>query len=303
VDAYWLAQLLVRGIPPILLDCGVVDVHLQTEHLGWHTDDFLIIGESGSGTRRKLAGQVKRTFTVSATDTECKKAIQDFWKDFGRADRFSPVADRFALVTLRGTKTLLESFAGLLDCSRAARDGAEFERRLATPGFIAAKAVRHCDELRTIVSELEGRSITGADIWPFLRVLHVLSLDLDTSTRQTEAMIKTLLAHTSSESDPIAAADSSWSALLGLAGDAMAEARSLSRDELPQALRQRHAPLGGTEQRALQALKNHTAFILRGIRSTIGGDFHLPRAGLVQHVLEQLESAQVVLVSGPAGSG
>src|SRR2546426_1945131 len=65
VNAYWLAQLLVRGIPPILHDCTVVEVYLQTEHLGWHTDDFLIVGESGSGKRRKLAGQVKRTFTVS----------------------------------------------------------------------------------------------------------------------------------------------------------------------------------------------------------------------------------------------
>ena len=43
---------------------------------------FGLAGESGSGKRRKLAGQVKRTFTVSATDDECKKAVQDFWKDF-----------------------------------------------------------------------------------------------------------------------------------------------------------------------------------------------------------------------------
>lgn len=133
VAAYWLAQLLVRGIPPILQDCAVVEVHLQTEHLGWHTDDFLIVGQDGSGDRRKLAGQVKRTFTVSATDHECKKAMQDFWKDFWNPRQFSVAADRFALVTLRGTNTLLEHFAELLDCSRAARDGAEFERRLATP--------------------------------------------------------------------------------------------------------------------------------------------------------------------------
>jgi hypothetical protein len=78
VAAYWLAQLLVRGIPPILHDCTVEEVHLQTEHLGWHTDDFLIVGQNGSGDYRKLVGQVKRTFTVSSTDDECKKAVQDF---------------------------------------------------------------------------------------------------------------------------------------------------------------------------------------------------------------------------------
>jgi hypothetical protein len=303
VDAYWLAQLLVHGIPPILLDCKLVEVHLQVAHLGWHTDDFLIIGQSGSGSERKLAGQVKRTFTVSATDEECKKTVQAFWKDFSNADPFSPAADRFALVTLRGTNTLLEHFSGLLDCSRAARDGAEFEHRLATAGFVSAKAVGYCDELRTIIGEVEGRSVTAAEIWPFLRVSHIMSLDLNTATRQTEAMINALLAHTIGEPDAIGAAQASWNALLALVGDAMPEARSFRRDDLPDVLRQRHSPIGGTEQRALRALHNHTALILRGIRSTIGSDFHLRRAGLVQQVIGQLQSTQVVLLSGPAGSG
>jgi hypothetical protein len=97
VAAYWLAQLLVQSIPPILLDCAVMEVHLQTEHLGWHTDDFLIVGQTGSGDSRKLVGQVKRTFTVSATNDECKKTVQDFWKDFKNPQQFSPATDRFAL--------------------------------------------------------------------------------------------------------------------------------------------------------------------------------------------------------------
>jgi hypothetical protein len=65
VDAFWLAQLLVRAIPPILLDCTVTEVHFQTEHFGWNTDDFLVVGENGAGSRRRLIGQVKWTFTVS----------------------------------------------------------------------------------------------------------------------------------------------------------------------------------------------------------------------------------------------
>jgi hypothetical protein len=58
VDAFWLAQLLVNGTPPILLDCTVSEVHLQTEVLGWPTDDFLVVGLRGSGETRKLVGQV-----------------------------------------------------------------------------------------------------------------------------------------------------------------------------------------------------------------------------------------------------
>lgn len=302
VGGYWLAQLLVRGIPPVLHDCAVVEVHLQTEHLGWHTDDFLIVGQNGSGDRRKLAGQVKRTFTVSATDDECKKAVQDFWKDFRNPQLFSPAVDRFALVTLRGTNTLLEHFLGLLDCARAAHDGAEFERRLATPGFVSAKAVQYCDELRTIIGETEG-SVSAAQAWSFLCVLHILSLDLNSATRQTEATVKTLLAHTTGDQDAIGAAEASWNALLREVGEGMPGARSFRRDDLPDVLRHRHSPIGGAEQRALRALSDHAALILGGIRSTIGKDLHLGRGGLVQEVINRLESTEVVLISGAAGSG
>ena len=302
VDAYWLALLLVRGIPPILRDCTLDEVCLQTEHLGWHTDDFLIVGKNGSGQHRKLAGQVKRNFTVSATNDECKKAVQDFWKDFKNSQQFSQTSDRFALVTLRGTNTLLEHFSGLLDCARASHDGAEFERRLSTDGFINAKAVQYCDEIRKIIGETEERDISVAEVWSFLRVLHVLSLDLTSETGQMETMIKNLLAHMTDEADAIGVADATWDALLREAGEGMPKAHSYRRDDLPEKLRQRHTLLGNTEQQALRVLHDHSALILDGIHSTIG-DLHLARGSLVQQVIEYLESNQVVLISGAAGSG
>ena len=52
---------------------------------------------------RNLAGQVKRSFTVSASDSECVQAITNFGKDFNSL-HFSQSDDRLALVTLRGTK-------------------------------------------------------------------------------------------------------------------------------------------------------------------------------------------------------
>jgi hypothetical protein len=305
VGAYWLAQLLVRGIPPILQDCSVVEVHLQTEGLGWHTDDFLIVGETGSAQRqrRKLAGQVKRSFTVSATDDDSKKAFQYFWTDFKNPQQFSPATDRFALVTLRGSNTLLEYFAGLLDAARAAPDGMEFERRLATKGFLNAKAVQYAQEFRTIIGAMEGGSVSAADIWPFLRVLHILSFDLNTSTQQTEASIKTLLAHTANGEDPIGAANESWNALLREVGDGMPTARGFRWDDLPEVVRTRHSAVGGAEQRALRALGHHSSLILDGIRPTLGTSLHLGRLCLVQQVIQQTEATQVVLVSGAAGSG
>ena len=104
--------------------------------------------------------------------------------------------DCFALITQRGTNTLLGHFGGLLDCAHAACDASDFEHRLATPGLVSGKAIQYCGEVRTIIGEVEGRDVSAGEIWPFLRVLHVLSLDLATPTRQHEATLKSLLAYT-----------------------------------------------------------------------------------------------------------
>lgn len=303
VAAYWLAQLLVRSIPPILTDTGVTEVHFQTEHLGFNTDDFLVVCARAGAAPSRLVGQVKRSFTISSTDDECKKAIGDFWKDFKEANPFNTQHDRSVLVTLRGTNTLLENFVGLLDCARGAADGEEFQHRLSLDGFISKKSVHQCSELCQIVSTLEGTNVTAKDLWPFLRVLHVLSLDLHTSTRQTEAHIKTLLALKSIDPDPVASAKVAWDALLTFVSEAGPAARSLKRADLPPALVQAYGEVGANEQRVLTALKNHTDFVLRKIRTTIGPAFHLRRPSIVQSVLAAIEAKQVVLITGPAGSG
>lgn len=303
VQAYWLAQLLVRSIPPILTDRGVAEVHFQTEHLGFNTDDFLVVCEREGEAPAQLVGQVKRNLTISAADDECKKAVGDFWKDFKKAAPFNPQYDRFVLVTLRGTNTLLENFSGLLDCARGAADGKEFQRRLSLNGFISKKSVSQCNELCKIVSALDDTPVTPEDLWPFLCVLHVLSLDLHTSTRQTEAHIKTLLALKSTDSDPLASASAAWNRLLSFTSDANPAARSLKRTDLPAALVLSYSEVGTHEKHVLMALRNHTDFVLRKIRKTIGPTLHLQRVGIIQKVLEALEAKQVVLITGPAGSG
>lgn len=303
VAAYWLAQLLLRAIPPVLIDAQVIEVSFQTEHLGWKTDDLLITCEGAGAVRRKLAAQVKRTFTVSAGDEECSKAILDFWQDFNNPAQFSGERDRLVLIVQRGSDSLLGHFGRLLDCARVARDGDDFAHRLGTPGFISKKAMHYAEEICQIVGAHEGRTVGPADIWPFLKVLYLLSLDLDTATRQVEGHIRSLLTYTAAERDGQTVAPASWSALQRLAESSMKEARTFSREDLPADLRRSHDPLGAAEDKILRALKDHTTPILRKIRSTIGATCHLPRTGLVQQVLDQLESAQVVIVSGAAGSG
>lgn len=68
VDASFLALLLVHGLPPVLTDCQVTEIHLQTERLRWSTDDLLVVGHTGARMVRRLACQVKHTFKISTTD-------------------------------------------------------------------------------------------------------------------------------------------------------------------------------------------------------------------------------------------
>ena len=302
VGAYWLAQLLVGAVPPILIDCSVMKVHFQTEHLGWRTDDFLLAGQNSRGVIRQLAGQVKRTFTVSSVDDDCKKTIQDFWSDFNNQGLFSEAADRFAIVTQLGTNTLLQHFGGLLECARTANDGQDFEHRLSTVGFISSTATRYCDEVRAIISAFESRDVSRSEIWPFLRVIHVLSLDLATDTGQAEAAMKSLLAYTAIGDDKGESVSRSWNELLAIGSTGAQTARTYTREDLPDTLKQRHNTCG-LEHPMLTALREHSAVIMKGIHSSIGGTLHLKRSGLVQQVLAALEESRLVLISGPAGAG
>ena len=301
VLAYWLAQLLVRGRAPIIRDSSVVEVCSQTKHLGWHTDDFLVTAEDAAGHERKLAGQVKRSFTISARNEECEKTIGGFWRDFRTSERFCRDTDRLVVVTQLGSTALLHHFRGLLACADAAPDCEEFERRLEIPGFIAKQAVAYCDEVCKIIGKIEGKCVARSEVWSFLKSVEVMSLDLATSTHQTEANVKTLLEHSCSLG--AGTADAAWSELLAVAAQGMTSAGVFRRDDLPNALTDSHPALGGPEERALKALEEHSQPVLNGIRSTIGPRVRLPRAGLVQGLLSRLESDGVVLVCGAAGTG
>lgn len=303
VDAAFLTLLLIRGIPPVLNKCVVTEVHIQTERLGWQTDDVLIVGTNGQGEKRRLICQVKLSFTVSAADQDCKGTIIDCWTDFRNDASFCASTDQFAVITLRGTNTFLGHFAALLDCARASHDSADFDRRLHTPGFVNAKVTQYYEQIRQIISEHESRDVPIAEVWPLLKVMHALSFDLNTATRQTENQYKTLLAYTNASSDPAGTADATWTELLREAGDGMTHGKSYVREDLPDDLRNRHSPVDISTRPVFRALADHSAIVLNGIRTVVANDVHLSREAAVESLLEKLQTDQIVIVTGPAGSG
>ena len=303
VDAYWLALLLTEAVPPIVLDGTIAKVSFQAEHLGWSTDDVLVTSRTSTGETRQLACQVKTTLTIGAGNEEFSATIVDAWKDFSSATVFRENIDAIAIVTQLGTNVVLRDFAGLLECARASSTAADFDHRLKTPGFVNAQVRTHASVIDEILKTHEEDVVAAERVWRFLRHLYVLSLDLNIATSQTAAHVRTLLAHTATATDPIAAATATWNEFLAEVSRGAPTAREYVRTSLPEAILARHAPLSTTDRRALDRLAQHSRVILSGIRTTIGDDLHLPRTTVIARLLDELERSRVLLVAGAAGSG
>jgi len=307
VDAAFLALLLVRGIPPIFTDTQIAEVTFQTERLGRRTDDVLVRCETGADRTRRINGQVKRTFNVSASDDDCVKTFRDFWEDFRNPSRFTPDDDAFAIITRFGTTVLLLHFGALLDCARVATSAADFSHRLATPGFLNKKAIDYCTETRTILDEANGSPISDEDLWQFLRHVNILSFDLNSSTRQTESLLRTMLAQTAMVADAVGAAEATWLRLLEIVGrDGMPQSGTYKWQDLPDDLRARHGAIPTAHHAALQTLRDRTRTLRRGIRHTVGmgaARFHISRDELAGKVRDALRATRAVIITGPAGVG
>ena len=97
VGAWFLALLLLRGVPVIFRRCLVTEVSFQTRHLGWQTDDILVTCDVGEQERCQLPVQVKLKLTISASNDECVQTFRGFWRDFKAAERFNSCLDALVL--------------------------------------------------------------------------------------------------------------------------------------------------------------------------------------------------------------
>jgi hypothetical protein len=303
VNASFLALLLVHAIPPVLTDCSLDEVWFQTEHLGWKTDDLLLVGHTVDGTQRKYVGQVKRAFTVSKADEDCVKAVTDFWTDFNNASLFVEDRDQLGLLLLSGGNTAAWSLQALCDCARASKDAADFSHRLKTDGLLNAKVKKNAAGIEEIIKGVDGIAFDVGRFWRFLKAIHVQSLDLNTSTSHTESLIKSLLALAASGQNNAADAQLTWAELLALAAGGMPLGKAFTRDSLPAAMQKRHGAIPPSAADALIKARQHSQITLKRTRTVIGGIASLTRDDAVATLLQDIAESPLVLVTGPAGFG
>jgi hypothetical protein len=303
VAAACLTLLLTRGAP-LCLGAGTLrSVHLQAGHLGlgWRTDDLLLEATSAAGESMKAALQVKRTFSLSAMDSECVQFLRGALGDFRNSAQFDQQRDVVTLVTSSLSAKLARGLRTLLDCARASITAADMARRLAIPGYLGKPALGYHKTIGEILAAAEGGAPSVEELWQFLRRFHIVDLDLNVASGFTETMLRSLLAATLPDGDA-SAVDVTWNELVTLALCDAGRAMSYTRETLPPALLQRHGRATGFSHGVSQLLED-SAVVADSIRTTIAEKTAIPRRELSGELCQLIETSPLVFVTGVAGSG
>ena len=303
VAAACLTLLLTRGAPLCLGTGTLRSVHLQAGHLGlgWRTDDLLLEATNGAGESMKAALQVKRAYSLSATDSECVQTLRGALADFRNSAQFDQKRDVVALVTSSLSAKLARGLRTLLDCARASITAADMARRLGIPGYLGKPALGYHKTIGEILADAEGGAPSDEELWQFLRRFHVVDLDLNVASGFTETMVRSLLAATLPDGDA-SAVDATWNELVTTALCDAGSAMSYTRETLPPAILQRHSKATGFSH-GVTRLVNYTAIVSNGVSTTIADKTPIPRCELAGKICDAIETSQLVFVTGAAGSG
>lgn len=303
VGASFLSLLLTGGFLPVFPHAVPTKVHFQAKRLGWNTDDLVVEGAESSGQNRHLAAQVKRTFSVSASDSDCRKTLLAAWNDFNNSALFNSSCDALLLITHLGTNRLLGDFGWLLTQARASSSIDDFMHRRSGDGLLNKRSKADCETIQKILEEESGAAIFDNQLWKFLCAFHVVSYDLSGQSSKDEASVRSLLALVVTDGHPESSASITWSELVNLAAQAAATGRSLERDALPSTMLARHRRVAPSEHAAVIALRQHSEVVLKRVADGGPKGLTFPRLALENELAEAAAASQIVLIVGAAGSG
>ncbi len=271
-----LATLLVQGHIPGFENATLRELHLQAGHLGYEKDDALLVALDSFGQQRRQLWSVKHEVKFTESDEVFTDVIADAWGDFTEPKRFSPELDALILATGPLPTTHRHLFT-LLEFARAAASSDSFYARINRKGLISKKAGEYVELIQKRCEKAAEHAVSPAEVWKFLRCIHVLGYDFDQSASQDEARFKNLLAIAILKSTG-KTGDDLWNAIFQWVSDGNARAKSFTRKTL--LLDWQRASTGiGThfESGALQRLLEHSGDLLRRIRVSLGSTFHLQR--------------------------
>lgn len=302
VDAGLLSLLLVGGQIPAVEDVRFGELHLQAEHLGYKTDDAVVIGSDRIGNQHKQLWSVKHEVKLTESNVVFQEVIADAWEDFLASERFDQNLDMIVLATAPLPRTARHLIT-ILELARASDSSTSFYTRVGREGFASQKGKSYVNLIQKLCNDAAKHPVSPEQLWAFLRCFHILSFDFDQTASLDEARFKTLLSMALRRQSGSTGSEL-WNAIFKWVADRNPRAGSFTPDSLPLEWRQLSAEVGAYfESGAIQRLKDHTADLLKRIKTSLGPNLHLERQELTDQLGESFLGQGFALVTGEAGVG
>ena len=287
-----------RGLPGAV----ALEVALQQRITGHPLDDIVIRGRNRDGSAATLEVQVKRALNFTTSDREFADVAGQLLIA-SKKPAFRGETYELAIAIAKSTTSIDRHVQETLRWARRHTNADAFFTNLDREGF-ASKGMRNFVNALTTHLVTAGGNGDGDEVWQILRRLNVLVFDFEHPGSDYEHRAHDLAASVLHQDSRERAIDL-WNALIVDVEETMSAAGSRDR----QTVVEKMAGQGGFLFEPTSSLKNffenladHASLAAADLTDDIGGA-RLSRTELLVSVLEGMEQAKVVNITGKGGVG
>lgn len=195
VQASFVVLMLTGGYVPCL-PCGSISkIKLQGRFAGYQTDDLIVfIQDSNSSGQCKLLGQVKHSISITENDPTFAEVIRSTWQDFNNTEVFTKQKDVIALITGPLSATDINDARTILEWARHLENSEEFFKAVELSNFSSDSKRSKLNAFKANLRKANNdNEVEGAEVFDFLRHVHLLGYDLDIKAGVTLALLHSLI--------------------------------------------------------------------------------------------------------------
>ncbi|MBD2325408.1 ATP-binding protein [Alkalinema sp. FACHB-956] len=299
VQAAFTVLMLSGRLAPCLPPFPITKIKLQGRYAGFNTDDFIVFAKQPDTDREaRLLAQIKHDVSITAKDQTFAEVIQSTWNDF-KDESFNLSTDALALITGPLSATDIHDVRPILEWARHSANEEEFFAKINTSNFSSAAKRKKLEAFKTHLKTANGEmDVSDGQFWEFLKAFHLIGYDLDTESGSTLSLLHSLIAQYSNESAP-----SLWKNIVEEVQGFNQTAGTITLETLSEGIRTAFSTVSFSSWSSdITKLKEHSNYILGGIRTTIGG-LHIEQPDIFSELLGLTETSSFIFVSGERGSG
>ena len=301
VGASYLVTLLL-GVAPRGLDAGVAArVAFQRRHEGKPLDDLVVRSSLADG-EAELTLQIKRDLHFTENDGTFDEVIHACWATFA-APTFDAHLHRFGIAVGIYRTIVDEYYQSVLTWARTSVDAADFFGRVSVERLSHRAQRDFVGLMRAKLDACVGGRVGDDRLWRFLRSMVILHFDFPRDGSRDYAHAVALAAQLIPPGRGGSAPDL-FARLVACAAQGHTTAGGFDATGLRQRLRAADVALLPAPdcRRDLERLRAHASYILRDIRTDIGG-IVLNRAEVVCQAATAAREARLLEITGLPGAG